>query len=72
MNEAATIVSMLNVPNVFLRPKECQAEADAAKSRFAHEDGDHLTLLNVYNAWKIKKENPDWCYDHFLNSRGLK
>ncbi|MFN9906529.1 MAG: hypothetical protein ACK56F_10450, partial [bacterium] len=50
VNEAATIVAMLNVPNVFLRPKECQAEADAAKSRFSHEDGDHLTLLNVFNA----------------------
>jgi pre-mRNA-splicing factor ATP-dependent RNA helicase DHX15/PRP43 len=72
VNEAATIVAMLNVPNVFLRPKECVAEADAAKARFSHEDGDHLTLLNLYNAFKIKKENPDWCYDHFINFRGMK
>lgn len=63
---------MLNIPNVFIRPKECQAEADAAKGRFSHENGDHLTLLNVYNAFKVKKENPDWCYDHFLNYRALK
>lgn len=72
VNEAATIVAMLNIPNVFLRPKDSQNEADAAKARFSHEDGDHLTLLNVYNAFKLKKENPDWCYDHFLNYRGLK
>jgi pre-mRNA-splicing factor ATP-dependent RNA helicase DHX15/PRP43 len=72
LNEAATIVAMLNVPNVFLRPKECQAEADAAKARFSHEDGDHLTLLNLFNAYKLKKENPDWCYDHFVNFRGMK
>ena len=72
VNEVSTIVAMLNVPNVFLRPKDQQQESDAAKSRFAHEDGDHLTLLNLFNAFKIKKENPDWCYDHYINFRGLK
>eukprot|EP00347_Sterkiella_histriomuscorum_P005269 403357241 len=72
VNEAVSIVAMLNVPVIFLRPKECQNEADAAKSRFSHEDGDHLTMLNVFNAYKLKKENPDWCYDHFLNFRALK
>ena len=72
VNEAATIVAMLNVPNAFLRPKDQQAEADAAKARFSHEDGDHLTLLNLFNAYKLKKENPDWCYDHYVNFRGMK
>jgi HrpA-like RNA helicase len=31
VNEAIIIVSMLNVPNVFMRPKDCINEADAAK-----------------------------------------
>jgi len=35
-----------------VRPKEAQKAADEAKSRFAHSDGDHLTLLNVYHAFK--------------------
>jgi pre-mRNA-splicing factor ATP-dependent RNA helicase DHX15/PRP43 len=60
VNEAATIVAMLNVPNVFLRPKD------------QINDGDHLTLLNLYNAYKLKKENPDWCYDHYVNYRGMR
>lgn len=72
VNEAIIIVAMLNVPNVFLRPKDCQSEADACKQRFSHEDGDHLTLLNVFNAFKIKKESPDWCYDNFVNFRAVK
>ena len=72
VNESVSIIAMLNVPMIFLRPKECQSEADAAKSRFSHEDGDHLTFLNAFNAYKLKKENPDWCYDHFLNYRALK
>jgi HrpA-like RNA helicase len=31
VNEAIIIVAMLNIPNAFLRPKDCQSEADAAK-----------------------------------------
>lgn len=34
--------------------------------------GDHLTLLNVYHAFKGQGEDPNWCYDHFLNQRALK
>lgn len=40
--------------------------------RFAHIDGDHLTLLNVYHAFKQNHEDPQWCYDNFVNYRSLK
>ena len=36
-----------------------------------HCAGDHLTLLNVYHAYKQNAEAQDWCYDHFLNFRSL-
>lgn len=42
----------------------------AADSRL--HAGDHLTLLNVYHAYKQNKEATDWCYDNFLNHRALK
>jgi len=71
-NEILSIVSMLSVPNVFLRPKEAQSDADAAKSRFSHSDGDHLTLLNAYHAYKLKGDSADWCYENFINFRGMK
>ena len=51
-NEAVSIVAMLSVPNVFMRPAEGRKQADAAHQQFAHVDGDHLTLLNVYHAYK--------------------
>ncbi|KAI0037816.1 hypothetical protein FA95DRAFT_1367078 [Auriscalpium vulgare] len=44
-----TIVAMLSVPNVWLRPNNQCKEADAAKQLLSVPDGDHLTLLNVYN-----------------------
>lgn len=34
--------------------------------------GDHLTLLNVYHAWKSHNEDQQWSYEHFLNQRSLK
>lgn len=40
------------VPNCFVRPREAQKAADEAKAGFGHIDGDHLTLLNVYHAYK--------------------
>merc|ERR1711904_400904 len=63
---------MLSVPAVFIRPKEAQRAADVAKAKFVHIDGDHLTLLNVYHAWKQKNESSDWSWENFLNQRSIK
>ncbi|AES70389.2 Pre-mRNA-splicing factor ATP-dependent RNA helicase [Medicago truncatula] len=71
-NEILSISAMLSVPNCFIRPKEAQIAADEAKARFIHVDGDHLTLLNVYHAYKQNNEDASWCYDNFINYRVLK
>ena len=49
---------MLSVPQCFVRPNEARKAADDSKLRFAHIDGDHLTLLNVYHAFKQNMEDP--------------
>ncbi|KAK2498430.1 hypothetical protein MC885_012599 [Smutsia gigantea] len=59
------------VPQCFVRPTEAKKAADEAKMRFAHIDGDHLTLLNVYHAFKQNHESVQWCYDNFINYRSL-
>ena len=51
-NEILSLVSMLSAPICFLRPGNKRKQADEAKARFAHIDGDHLTMLNVYHAFK--------------------
>ncbi|KAK2968322.1 hypothetical protein RJ640_021711 [Escallonia rubra] len=71
-NEILSIAAMLSVPNCFLRPREAQKAADEAKARFGHIDGDHLTLLNVYHAYKQNDEDPSWCYENFINHRSMK
>lgn len=71
-NEIVTIVALLSVPNIFLRPKDAQRLADEAKARFVHPEGDHLTLLNAYFAYKSEKGDAKWCYDNFINYRAMK
>ena len=53
----AFVVVLFNesVPQCFVRPSDVKKTADEAKLRFAHIDGDHLTLLNVYHAFKQSK-----------------
>ena len=52
-----------------MRPKEAAREADACKAQFSHVDGDHLTLLNAYHAYKQNAGSKDWCFENFINSR---
>ena len=36
-----SIVALLSVPNIFMRPKEAAKAADEAKAQFAHIDGSY-------------------------------
>jgi len=73
-NEILSIVSCLSVPPIFARPPDKKSEADAARNRFHHSDGDHLTLLNVFHSY-MQNRGPSehqWCYANYLSSRSLK
>lgn len=71
-NEILTLVAMLSVANVFARPNESRRQADEAKQEFAHDDGDHLALINVFYAYKANGEDQKWCFENYLNARTLK
>ncbi|KAM5477969.1 DEAH-box ATP-dependent RNA helicase prp43 [Microsporum canis] len=73
-NEILSITSLLSVPQIFVRPVAQRKRADEMKNLFSHPDGDHLTLLNAYHAFKgpEAQANPrQWCHDHFLSLRAL-
>ncbi|XP_057375504.1 ATP-dependent RNA helicase DHX8-like [Daphnia carinata] len=71
-DEILTVVSMLSVQNVFYRPKDKQQLADQKKAKFNQAEGDHITLLAVYNSWKNNKFSSAWCYENFVQMRTLK
>lgn len=70
--EVLTIVAMLNVQNIFYRPKEKQDHADQKKAKFHQPEGDHLTLLAVYNSWKNHHFSQPWCFENFIQVRSMK
>lgn len=49
-----------------------QQLADQKKAKFHQPEGDHLTLLAVYNSWKNNKFSNPWCYENFVQIRTLK
>ncbi|QYS98371.1 Pre-mRNA-splicing factor ATP-dependent RNA helicase prp43 [Trichoderma simmonsii] len=75
-NEILSITSLLSVPQIFVRPASSRKRADEMKALFAHPDGDHLTLLNAYHAYKGQETSDpssakQWCHEHFLSYRHL-
>jgi len=71
-DEILTLVSMLNVQNVFYRPKEKQTQADSKRSKFFQAEGDHLTSLAVYQAWANSKFSNPWCFENFIQARSMR
>ncbi|KAI1736406.1 P-loop containing nucleoside triphosphate hydrolase protein [Xylaria scruposa] len=74
-NEILSLTALLSVPQIFVRPAQKRREADEMKNLFKHNDGDHLTMLNVYHAFKgILGRGDDakkWCHQHYLSFRHL-
>ncbi|KAH8096493.1 ATP-dependent RNA helicase [Aureococcus anophagefferens] len=69
--EVLAIVACLSVPNVFFRPKDREEESDAAREKFFVPESDHLTLLNVYAAWRAAGYDARWCDRHFVVHKAL-
>eukprot|EP00949_MAST-11_sp_MAST-11-sp1_P003671 g3671.t1 len=70
--EVLTIVSMLSVDNVWYRPKEKQAQADQKKARFHQPEGDHITMLALYDAWAKSNYSSQWCFENYVQARTMK
>ena len=47
-------------------------QADQKKAKFFQADGDHLTLLAVYEGWKTSKFSNLWCQENYIQSRSMR
>ena len=71
-DEILTVVACLSAQNIWYRPREKQAAADQKKAKFFQPEGDHLSLLTVYESWKAQKFSSPWCFENFLQARSLR
>ncbi|KAI1317645.1 DEAH-box ATP-dependent RNA helicase prp22 [Mortierella claussenii] len=74
LEKAIIIVAMLSIEEPFYLPRR-EEEQDAARvahAQFHHPSGDHITLMNVYDAWRESKYSADWCHNNYFNIRQLR
>lgn len=72
--EITAIVAMLQVESVFQTPHHGQAalRSRVEKRKFEVEEGDLITLWNVYSAFVQSKNSKQFCNQHFLHYKRLK
>ncbi|KAJ8266299.1 hypothetical protein GJAV_G00128830 [Gymnothorax javanicus] len=69
--EVLTIVSIMSVDSVLYNPPARQEEVQSVRRKFISSEGDHVTLLNIYRAFKNVGGNKEWCRENFVNSRNM-
>ncbi|XP_060768805.1 ATP-dependent RNA helicase DHX33 isoform X2 [Neoarius graeffei] len=69
--EILTIASLLSVDSLLFNPPARRDEVLAVRKKFISSEGDHITLLNIYRAFKKVSGNKDWCKENFVNSRNM-
>jgi ATP-dependent RNA helicase DDX35 len=73
LSEILTIAAMTSVGgNIWFHHDGEKKKMETARRKFAVEEGDHLTLLNVYQAFVTKgRKEAKFCHDHYLNFKAL-
>ncbi|XP_035763692.1 putative pre-mRNA-splicing factor ATP-dependent RNA helicase DHX32 [Neolamprologus brichardi] len=65
VSEMLTITAMLSAPSCFVEPPAAMShEAVQCHRKFQHPEGDHFTLINIYNAYKQNQR--EQCKTQFL------
>ncbi|CAK7909541.1 pre-mRNA-splicing factor ATP-dependent RNA helicase-like protein Prp2p [[Candida] anglica] len=71
--EILSVISMLGESsNLFYRPKDKKEAADKCKEKFHQEQGDHLTLLEIWKEWVDTGYSSQWCQDNYVQYKTLK
>ncbi|RMZ83620.1 hypothetical protein DV738_g921, partial [Chaetothyriales sp. CBS 135597] len=73
LNEMLAIAAMTSVQgNIWFHHEGQKKAMELSRRKFAAEEGDHLTLLNVFQAFTTKgKKESKWCRDNWLNFKSM-
>ena len=73
LSEILSIAAMTSLQGAVWFHHDGEKKAtESARRRFAVEEGDHLTLLNVYQAFVTQgRKESKWCRDNFLNYKSM-
>jgi len=72
LSEMLTIAAMTSLQGNVWFSHENKKQEETARRKFAVEEGDHLTLLNVYQAFVTEgRKEAKWCQQHYLNVKSM-
>lgn len=73
LSEILSIAAMTSLQGAVWFSHDGEKKAsETARRKFAAEEGDHLTLLNVYQAFVTKgKKDSKWCRDNYINFKSM-
>jgi len=73
LSEVLTIAAMTSLGgNIWIQHEGEKKKTESARRKFAAEEGDHLTLLNVYQAFVTKgRKESRFCHDNLLNFKAM-
>ena len=73
LSEILTIAAMTSLGgNIWFHHDGEKKRMETARRKFAVEEGDHITLLNVYQAFISKgKKEARFCHDNFINFKAM-
>lgn len=73
LSEMLTVAAMISLQGgVWFHHESDKKSTETARRKFAADEGDHLTLLNVYQAFVTKgRKESGWCRDNYLNFKSM-
>ena len=72
LSEMLSIAAMTSLQGAVWFSHDNKKAEESARRKFAVEQGDHLTLLNVYQAFVTTgKKDAKWCQQHYLNHKSM-
>ncbi|XP_046640656.1 ATP-dependent RNA helicase DHX33-like [Daphnia pulicaria] len=69
--EIVSIVALLSADSIMINATAQREQANNVRAKFASSEGDHMTLLNIFRAFRTAKQNRNWCFENFVNYRNL-
>jgi ATP-dependent RNA helicase DDX35 len=73
LTEILTIAAMTSLGgSIWMQHDGEKKRMESTRRKFAAEEGDHLTLLNVYHTFVTEgRKEARFCHDHFLNFKAM-
>ena len=70
--EIITIVSMLSIgSSVYYDSNDDKNNSKKAHSMFEHNEGDHFSLLQIYNEWEETDFSNIWCTENYIHPKAM-